>query len=101
MDESPNRLQTERQPADGGKQLSITPVPKIGRSISTAFGRRHVKGVAIIRWLVAIWLTFLGSAFCALGQFWGALFFPAACAVGAAAYLMPRWNRALEAEGSV
>jgi signal transduction histidine kinase len=98
MYESPNRLQTERQPADECKQLSITPVPKIGRSISTGFGRRHVKGVAIVRYLVAIWLTLLGSVLCALGQFWGALFFPTAGAVGAVAYLMPRWVRALETE---
>jgi hypothetical protein len=43
----------------------------------------------------------LGSVFCALGQYWGALFFPAAGAIGALAYLMPGWNLALEAEGDV
>jgi hypothetical protein len=101
MHETPDRLQAERQPGEGAKQLLTKPVPKIGRKLSRPFGRRHVKGVAAIRYLVAIWLMFLGSAFCALGQLWGGLFFPAAGAVGALAYLMPRWNRALEAEGYV
>jgi hypothetical protein len=101
MHERIDRSQSGGQQPDGAERPSTKPVPKIGRSMSRPFGRRHVKGVAAIRYLVAIWLICLGSVFCALGQLWGTLFFPAAGAVGALAYLMPRWNRALEAEGDV
>jgi signal transduction histidine kinase len=82
----------------GAEGPSTGPVPRIIRSISTPFGRRHVKGVALIRYLVAIWLVCLGSAFCAAGHWWGVLLFPAAGGVGALAYVMPRWKLALEAE---
>jgi signal transduction histidine kinase len=64
--------------------------------MSTDFGRRHVKGVAIIRLLVAIWLVTLGSIFCAFGYWWGALLFVPAALNLWFAYLMPRWKRALD-----
>jgi hypothetical protein len=80
---------------------SIKPVPKFARNLSRPFGRRHPRAVAAIRYAVALWLVLLGSTFCALGQCWGALFFPVAVAIAALAYLMPRWNRALEAEGDL
>ena len=54
--------------------------------------------MASIRYVVAVWLVFLGSVFCYLGQYWGVLFFPPAAAIAALAYLMPGWTRALEAE---
>jgi signal transduction histidine kinase len=57
-----------------------------------------VKGVAVVRYLVAIWLVCLGSAFLASGHWWGAFLFPTAVGVGALAYLMPHWKLALEAE---
>jgi hypothetical protein len=101
MHQSPDRLQSNHQPADEAKRPSTKPVPQIGRNLSRPFGRRHPKGVAAIRYLVAVWLVCLGSVFCALEQYWGALFFPAAGAIGALAYLMPGWNLALEAEGDV
>jgi hypothetical protein len=63
----------------------------------TQFGWRHVKGVAAIRWLVAIWLVILGSIFCATGHWWGAVLFAVAVVVGFLAYQMPRWKMALDA----
>jgi len=79
-------------------QPSTRPVPKIIRRGVTEFGWRHVKGVAITRLLVAIWLVILGAIFCATGRWWGALLFVAAGLVGSLAYLMPRWKLALDAE---
>ena len=53
--------------------------PWIARSVSTEFGRRHVRGVAIARLLVAIGMVTAGSIYCASGYWWGALWFvPAA-----------------------
>lgn len=72
------------------------PAPWIARSISTEFGRRHVKGVAITRLLVAVWLVILGSVFLAFRQWWGAILFAPAALNGSLAYLMPRWKRALD-----
>jgi hypothetical protein len=77
------------------------PIPRIVGTISTPFGRRHVKGVAVVRYLVAIWLVCLGSAFCASGHWWGAFLFPTAVGVGALAYLMPHWRLAHDPEGDV
>ena len=81
-------------------QPSTKPVPLIIRRLSTEFGRRHVKGVAITRLLVASWLVILASTFCASGRWWGALLFVAAALVGSLAYLMPRWETALVAENA-
>ena len=61
------------------------------------FGWRHVKGVALVRLLVAVWLVILGSFFCASGHWWGAFLFAAAALVGWLAYQMPRWKRAIDA----
>jgi di/tricarboxylate transporter len=77
---------------------STRPVPKIISRNVTRFGWRHVKGVAVIRLLVAIWLVILGSFMCASGQWWGAFLFAAAAVVGWLAYQMPRWKLALDAE---
>ena len=78
---------------------SAKPVPRLIRPgwPGTQFGWRHVKGVAIVRVLVAIWLVILGSIFCASGHWWGAFLFVAAGVVGWLAYQMPRWRRALDA----
>ena len=65
--------------------------------MSRPFGRRHVKGVAAIRWIVAIWLTILASIFCALGQWWGVSLIAVAILVGWLAYQMPRWSPMLDA----
>jgi len=86
-----------RQQGDENMQPADRPYPWIARSVSTEFGRRHVKGVAITRLLVAIAAVTLGSIFCASGQWWGAfLFIPAALNLWFA-YLMPSWKRALDA----
>jgi signal transduction histidine kinase len=72
------------------------PAPWIARSTSTEFGRRHVKGVAITRLLVAIGLVTAASILCAVGLWWGALLFAPAALNAWFAYLMPRWKRALD-----
>jgi hypothetical protein len=77
------------------------PVPPIIRGTVTEFGSRHVKGVAVIRSVVAIWLVILGVIFCALGHWGGAFLFVAAGLVGSLAYLVPRWNRASVAPRNV
>ena len=61
------------------------------------FARRHVKGVALVRLLVAVWLVILGSIFCAYRHWWGAFLFPVAALVGWLACQMPRWRLTLDA----
>jgi hypothetical protein len=77
---------------------SSKPVPPIARAITTDFGRRHVKGVAVARLLAAICFVAVGSFSLVTGHWWGALLFVGAAANGAAVYLMPRWRLALDAE---
>ena len=81
-------------------QPPTRPAPWIARSVSTEFGRRHVKGVAITRLLVAIAAVTLGSIFCASGRWWGALLFVPAALNLWFAYLMPHWKRVLDAENA-
>ena len=95
-----NRPLAERQQGDETMQPPTRPAPWIVARISTEFGRRHVKGVAIIRSLVAIWLVALGSIFCASGHWWGALLFVPAALNLWFAYLMPSWKRALDGENA-
>jgi hypothetical protein len=103
MHEPTERPSAERQPADEVTQSSTKPVPGIIRPgwPGTQFGWRHVRGVAVIRWLVAIWLVILGAIFCASGHWWGAFLFVAAGLVGWLAYQMPRWKLALGADKNV
>jgi hypothetical protein len=77
------------------------PVPPIVRGTFTEFGSRHVKGVAVVRLLVAIWLVILGAILCAFGHWGGAFLFVAAGLVGSLAYLVPRWKLALDAPRNV
>jgi hypothetical protein len=79
-------------------QRPARPAPWIVRNLSTEFGRRHVKGIAITRLLVAIAAVALGSIYCASGRWWGALWFVPAALNGWFVYLMPRWKLALDAE---
>ena len=90
----------ERQQGDEAMQPPTRPAPSIVRNISTEFGRRHVKGVAIARLLVAIAAVTLGSIFCVSGHWWGALLFVPAALNLWFAYLMPSWKRALDAENA-
>ena len=87
-----------RQQGDETMQPPTRPAPWIARSVSTEFGRRHVKGVAITRLLVAIAMVTVGSIYCASGHWWGALWFVPAALNLWFAYLMPRWKQALDAE---
>jgi hypothetical protein len=80
------------------QQASTETVPWIIRRLATNYEWRHVRGIAAIRALVALWLAFLGSILCAYGYWWGASFFVAAGLVGWLAYRMPRWKRALDAD---
>jgi hypothetical protein len=69
----------------------VTPSP--GRGIFLAFGARHVKGVAVSRWVVTVCLVIAAVVLLALGHWWGALYFLPAGLNGSLAYLVPRWNR--------
>ncbi|HTW20119.1 MAG TPA: hypothetical protein VME70_07915 [Mycobacteriales bacterium] len=66
--------------------------PSAARGSFTAFGARHVKGVAISRWVAAICFVIAGAVLMALGYWLGALFLLPAVANGSLAYLVPRWN---------
>ena len=66
--------------------------PSATRGAFTAFGARHVKGVAVSRWIAAVCFVIAGVLLLAFGHWWGALFFLAAGLNGSLAYLVPRWN---------
>ena len=68
----------------------VTPSP--GRGIFLVFGARHVKGVAVSRWVAAGCFVIAAVLLLAFGHWWGALFFVAAALNGSLAYLVPRWN---------
>jgi signal transduction histidine kinase len=89
----------ERQPAGEPARPPARPVPAIIRHgwPGSRFGSRHVRGVALTRLLVAIWLVILGSVFCASGHWWGASLYAVAALVGWLAYKMPRWKLLLDA----
>jgi fatty acid desaturase len=91
---------TGRQQGDQTMQPPTRPAPSIARNLSTEFGRRHVKGVAITRLIVAIAMVTAGSVFCVSGHWWGALLFVPAALNLWFAYLMPSWKRALDAESA-
>jgi hypothetical protein len=77
--------QTEHQQSTG-----VAPSP--GRGIFLAFGARHVKGVAISRWVAGACFVIAGALVVASGHWWGLVFFVAAALNGSLAYLVPRWN---------
>jgi hypothetical protein len=62
------------------------------RGTVTAFGARHVRGVAVSRWVAAVCFVIAAVVLLAFGYWWGALFFVAAALNGSLAYLVPRWN---------
>jgi uncharacterized membrane protein YdjX (TVP38/TMEM64 family) len=63
-----------------------------GRGTFTAFGARHVKGVAVSRWLAAVCFVIAAALVVAFGHWWGLVFFVAAALNASLAYLVPRWN---------
>ena len=73
-------------------QQSTGMAPSAARGTFTAFGARHVKGVAVSRWIAAVGFVVAAVLLLALGHWWGALFFVAAGLNGSLAYLVPRWN---------
>jgi CHASE2 domain-containing sensor protein len=62
------------------------------KGIFTAFGARHVKGVAITRGVVAICFVVATVVLLALGHWWGVFFVLPAVLNGSLAYLVPHWN---------
>ena len=66
--------------------------PSAARGTFTVFGARHVKGVAVARWVAAVCFVAAGAALLAFGQWWGVVLFAAAGLNGSLAYLVPRWN---------
>jgi fatty acid desaturase len=95
MRELTNLPLAEGRQADQTTRPPARTAPWIVRRLSTEFGRRHVKSIAVIRLLVATWQAILGSALCASGHWWGALLFATAALTGSLAYLMPRWKDTL------
>ena len=91
---------TVRRQGEETMQPPTRRAPWIARSVSTEFGRRHVKGVAITRLLVAIAAVTAGSVLCVSGHWWGALLFAPAALNLWFACLMPSWKRALDAESA-
>ncbi|HEX3932964.1 MAG TPA: hypothetical protein VHW64_19920 [Nocardioides sp.] len=67
--------------------------PPAARGTFTAFGARHVTGVALTRWAAAACFVIAGVVLLVFGQWWGAVFFVAAGLNGSLAYLVPHWNR--------
>jgi hypothetical protein len=77
--------QTEHQRSTG-----MAPPP--ARGTFTAFGARHVKGVAVSRWVAAVCFVIAAAVLMAFGYWLGALLFLPALLNGSIAYLVPRWN---------
>ena len=66
--------------------------PPAARGTFTTFGARHMKGVAVSRWVAAVCFVVAAVLLVALGHWWGLVFFVAAGLNGSLAYLVPRWN---------
>ena len=73
-------------------QQSTGMAASAARGTFTAFGARHIKGVAVSRWVAAVCFVVAGVLLLAFGHWWGALLFLAAGLNGSLAYLVPRWN---------
>ncbi len=75
--------------------------PPATRGTFTAFGARHVKGVAVARWVAAVGFVAWGVVLLAIGQWWGVFLFAPAGLNGSLAYLVPRWNLLRDAPKNV
>ena len=85
-----------------GVALDLTEAdPSAARGTFTVFGARHVKGVALSRWIAAVCFVIAAVALMAFGYWWGAFFFLAAGLNGSLAYLVPRWNLLRDAPKNV
>lgn len=86
--------QTEHQQPSGV-------APPRARGIFTSFGARHVKGVAVTRWVATICFVIAAAVLTALGYWLGALFLLPAALNGSLAYPVPRWNPGRDASKTV
>jgi len=75
--------------------------PSPGRGIFLTFGARHIKGVAVSRWVAAVCFVIAGALVVGFGHWWGLVFFAAAALNGSLAYLVPRWNLLRDAPKNV
>jgi signal transduction histidine kinase len=75
--------------------------PPAARGTFTAFGARHIKGVAAARWVAAACFVAWGAVLLAFGQWWGVFLFAPAGLNGSLAYLVPRWNLLRDAPRNV
>jgi len=80
------------------QQAQRKAIPQVIRRRVPQYEWRHVKGIAAIRVVVALWLLFLGAILCAYGYWWGASLFVVAGLIGWLAYQMPQWKLTLDAE---
>ena len=74
------------------QQRSTRTAPTGTRGAFTAFGARHVRGVAVTRWVAAFCFVVAATALLATGHWWGVVFVVAAGLNGTLAYLVPHWN---------
>jgi 4-hydroxybenzoate polyprenyltransferase len=79
-----------REPTEYQRLVGVAPF--YPRGTFTAFGARHVKGVAASRWVAAACFVIAGAVLSAFGQWWAVIFFVAAGMNGSLAYLVPHWN---------
>ena len=82
-------------------QQSTGVAPTATRGTFTAFGARHVVGVAVARWVAAVCFVVWGAVLLAFGQWWGVFLFAPAGLNGSLAYLVPRWNLLRDAPKNV
>jgi signal transduction histidine kinase len=82
-------------------QRSTRVAPPATRGTFTAFGARHIKGVAVARWVAVVGFVAWGAVLLAMGQWWGVLLFAPAGLNGSLAYLVPRWNLLRDAPKNV
>lgn len=101
MQEPNDRSVATGESPDEAVRPTTKPVPWIIKRTTSEFGWRHANGIAVIRFLVAVWLVCLGSIFLAFGEWGGVFLYVAALLIGSLSYLMPRWKLALDSEKNV
>jgi hypothetical protein len=66
--------------------------PSTTRGTLTVFGARHIKAVAVSRWVAALCFVVWGAVLLSCDQWWGLFLFLPAGLNGSLAYLVPRRN---------
>jgi signal transduction histidine kinase len=87
--------------SDAGDPSAARGIFTPSRPDPQAFGARHVKGVAVSRWVATLCFVIAAVVLMALGYWLGALFFLPAVLNGSLAYLVPRWNLLRDAPKNV